>query len=106
LYGGKVKSFNTNLNLFFDETPGLATRSKNKFIARFECQNFTYDNELLFTKFSIEQRKIFNMYFSELTNINNNVFEIIKYTMIRIYLIKTFRGRCYALGKPARGQRT
>jgi ribosomal protein S13 len=26
--------------------------------------------------------------------------------MVRLYLIKTFRGRCFALGKPSRGQRT
>jgi ribosomal protein S13 len=73
---------------------------------RFECGDLEYDEEFNFLKFPIEQRKIFNMYISELTNINNDVFEISKYAMIRLYLIKTFRGRCFALGKPARGQRT
>ena len=31
---------------------------------------------------------------------------MIKYNLIRLYLIKSFRGRCQALGKPSRGQRT
>ena len=46
------------------------------------------------------------MYFSQLTSINNTIFELIKYNLIRLFLIKTFRGRSHALGKPVRGQRT
>lgn len=46
------------------------------------------------------------MYLSQLTSINNTIFELIKYNLIRLYLIKTFRGRSHALGKPVHGQRT
>ena len=46
------------------------------------------------------------MYLSQLISINNNIFELIKYNLVRLYLIKTFKGRCHALGKPAHGQRT
>jgi len=66
----------------------------------------SYDNEKTFTSISLDRRKIINMYLSQLSSINNDIFELIKYNLIRLYLIKTFRGRCHALGKPVRGQRT
>ena len=59
-----------------------------------------------FLDLSLDQRKVINMYFSRLISINNHINELIKYNIIRLYLIKTFKGRCHALGKPARGQRT
>jgi hypothetical protein len=46
------------------------------------------------------------MFISCTLNSNNSIFELIRYNLIRIFLIKTFRGRCAALSKPARGQRT
>jgi hypothetical protein len=46
------------------------------------------------------------MYLSQLAGINNNIFDVVRFNMIRLFLIKTFRGRCSILGKPARGQRT
>jgi len=46
------------------------------------------------------------MYLSQLTSINNDINELIRYNLIRLYLIKTFRGRAQSLGKPSRGQRT
>lgn len=106
LYGGKVKKFDITLRDFFDETSGLAEKSKIRLIQRFEYNELRYEKNKSFIMFPLEERKIMNMYLSELTSINSSVFEFVKYSMIRIYLIKTFRGRCYALGKPARGQRT
>jgi ribosomal protein S13 len=54
----------------------------------------------------LEQRKIFNMYFSQFLSINNSIDELVKYNVIRLYLIKSFRGKSQSLGKPSRGQRT
>jgi len=106
LYGGKVKNFNINLKTLFCDNLGLNFKSKQKFIQRFELNFYHINNQKLFSELPLNQRKIINMYLSQLTSINNNIFELIKYNMIRLYLIKTFRGRCYALGKPSRGQRT
>ena len=106
LYGGKVKNFNINLKNFFDENIGLSNKSKQKLIKRFELNFLFYDNEKTFTSISLDRRKIINMYLSQLSSINSNIFELIKYNLIRLYLIKTFRGRCHALGKPVKGQRT
>ncbi len=106
LYGGKVKSFNLTFKEFFFDVPGIAKYTRIKFIRRFELNGFVRDKKKTFMIFSLEQRKIINMYLSELSSINNNIFELVKYNMVRLYLIKTFRGRCFALGKPSRGQRT
>jgi ribosomal protein S13 len=106
LYGGKVRNFNVNLKNFFNENAGLADKAKLLIIKRFEFNFLKYDHTKTFLYLSLDQRKIINMYLSQLTSINNDIFELIRYTLIRIYLIKTFKGRCQALGKPSRGQRT
>lgn len=111
LYGGKVKSFNQNLNFFFDDNSGISNYSKIKFVKRFELKSFLFKDIWLkrdktFLDLSLDQRKVINMYFSRLISINNHINELIKYNIIRLYLIKTFKGRCHALGKPVRGQRT
>lgn len=109
LYGGKTQSFNVTLQEFFDDKPGLKNKSINFFIKRFELQFISLPknkNDILLSKLPLDRRKIINMYLSQIISINNNIFEIIKYNFLRLYLIKTFRGRCHALGKPSRGQRT
>ena len=106
LYGGKVKSFDTNLNTFFDDRFGLSQSSKYCLVKRFELNNLIYEKDETFLKLKLDKRKIINMYLSQLSSINNNISELIYFNLVRIYLIKTFRGRAQALGKPSRGQRT
>jgi ribosomal protein S13 len=106
LYGGKLHPFASTFKDFFEEKPGLYVKSRNQFVKRFELDHFALEKEKLFTKFPLDFRKVINMYLSQITSINSNLFELIKYTFIRLYLIRTFRGRCSALGKPIRGQRT
>lgn len=105
LYGGKVKSFDTTLNDFFDDLPGSGLKAKSLFIKRFELDTFR-DQRKSFTTLNLEYRKIINMYLSQVTSINNSVSELSRYNLIRLYLIKSRRGRAQALGKPSRGQRT
>lgn len=106
LYGGKVKNFNVTLCEFFFDKKGLATASKRNIIKRFELNYYLTVKTKLLTDLSLEKRKIMNMYLSQIISINNNIFELIKYNFIRLYLIKTYRGRCFILGKPSKGQRT
>lgn len=47
-----------------------------------------------------------NIIFSQISSVNNQVPEVIRLSVIREYLIRSYRGRCHALGKPVRGQRT
>lgn len=106
MYSGKVRSFNTTLTSFFDENLGMSEYVKKQFVKRFEINHFIAKREESFTSLTLERRKIINMYLSRIISINNNINELIKYNLIRLYLIKTFKGRCHALGKPVRGQRT
>jgi len=47
-----------------------------------------------------------NIIFSQVNSVNNSIEDIKKLNILRLYLIKSYRGRCHALGKPTRGQRT
>ena len=51
-------------------------------------------------------RKTINMYLSKIFNINFYFTDLIKYNLIRLYLIKSFRGRASFIEKPSRGQKT
>jgi ribosomal protein S13 len=104
LYGSRVRSFDTSLKDLFDDCPGLADKSKKLFIKRFELNLFKKNKSL--ASFHLDNRKIINMYLSQITSINNSIGELVRYNLIRLYLIKTHRGRAQALGKPSRGQRT
>jgi ribosomal protein S13 len=106
LYGGKVKNFNITLKTFINDLSGINAKFKINLIKRFEYNYLFFKKNELFITLPLNQRKIINMYLSQIISINNNIFELIRYNLIRLYLIKTFKGRCHALGKPVRGQRT
>lgn len=50
--------------------------------------------------------RVFNMFLAQLTSVNGDYFALLKSNLIRLYLIRSFRGRAQAIGKPSRGQRT
>ena len=97
------------LNEMFDRLIGFSIKAKINFIKRFELtyqkkfkKNKLYDFNLL----TRNKRKKINRYLSQITSLNHKLSSIIKFNIIRLYLIKSFRGRCQMLGKPSRGQRT
>lgn len=47
-----------------------------------------------------------NKLFSKISSINSPISEVARYNIIRLYLIRSYRGRAQALGKPSHGQRT
>lgn len=47
-----------------------------------------------------------NVILSQINSVNNKHYELSRLNIIRLYLIKSYRGRSHALGKPVRGQRT
>lgn len=106
LYGGHVTPFDLNLNDLFNKLPGLGKKSKSLFSKRFELRYFLIRNDKSLNLLSLNTRKVFNMYFSQINSINYGVKDLVRYNVIRLYLIKSFRGRAQALGKPCRGQRT
>lgn len=105
LYGGKTQVFNVSFDEFFLDKPGLGNLSIHLFRKRFELNHFFFKNKN-FLSLTLDERKIINMYLSQVISINNPISELNRYNLIRLYLIKSYRGRCHALGKPVRGQRT
>lgn len=106
LYGGKTQSFDSTLIEFFEDKPGLAKTSFLKFVSRFELNYLYKRKDKTFLILNLDRRKIINMYLSQLISINSNIFELLRFNLIRLYLIKSYKGRCHALGKPVNGQRT
>lgn len=108
LFAGRSQPFNTAFINFFENKKGAGAVSKILFIKRFEMKFFfLYKNHhKTFLEYSLDQRKIYNMYLAQITSINHDIFESIRYSLIRLYLIRSYRGKCLALGKPSRGQRT
>jgi ribosomal protein S13 len=106
LYGSTIKSFDLSLNSLFKDCSGVAKTSQYIFVRRFECNYLNTNTQKNFLHIPENNLKAMNTYFSRIISINHPLEEILRYTLIRLYLIKSFRGRCQAIGKPARGQRT
>ena len=106
LYGGKTRSFNVTINNFIFDLEGWNFYNKKKFLKRFEFLNKKFYLEKNFLDFSLGDRKIINMYLSQFVSINSSISSLVRYNIIRLFLIKSFRGKSQALGKPSRGQRT
>lgn len=110
-FGGKLFYFNQSFNDLFLHAPGLGRATKKLFIKRFDLKYFMHfkkTNELKHyqtTNFRPLETPI-NILFSQVNSVNNRREDLYRLTIIRLYLIKSYRGRCHALGKPVRGQRT
>jgi ribosomal protein S13 len=57
-------------------------------------------------KTSKRMLKSMNTVFSQIASVNYTMDSLKKLNIIRLYLVKTYKGKCHALGKPVRGQRT
>ena len=80
--------------------------TKKQLLKRFEL-NLLYNNYLtLFSIYDKDMRKSINILLSQISSVNNQLIELERFNLIRLYLIKSFRGKAQALGKPSRGQRT
>ena len=106
LYSGRIIPFQSNVYSFCSEVGGLGLITKIKILKRFEL-NLLYTNHFnTFLEYDKDTRKLINILLSQITSVNNQISEIQKSNLIRLYLTKTYRGRAQALGKPSRGQRT
>lgn len=105
LYGGNLIPFETKYKNLFKQLPGLATFSSLNFIKKFELTSFSKRNQN-FSEYNEDEKRIVNMYFAQVTSVNHSFNEILRASSVRLYLIRSFRGKNQALGKPSRGQRT
>ncbi len=65
-----------------------------------------YNNKASFIGVEDEVKMSINIILSKITSLNFQLAEVHKLNLIRLYLIKTHRGKAQAMGKPSRGQRT
>ena len=106
LMSGQLQNFHTSFHTLFTIPKGCSTSTKNALIKRFEHHKLAVNPyQSLHTLGPVISLSL-NILFSQSANINVSVMEVVKHSCIRLYLIKTTRGRSQALGKPSRGQRT
>lgn len=93
------------------QTPGLGLQFKKLLSERFELGYFLQNRpKELLTSYQETNHtpleKPINVLLSQINSVNHQRPELHRLNVIRLYLIKSYRGRCHALGKPVRGQRT
>jgi hypothetical protein len=83
---------------------GFSTRIK--FIKRFENYEMYRDKTARLTQAGEGSRFVINRILSRAACMNNPIKELYFFNLVRLFLIKSMRGRSQALGKPSHGQRT
>lgn len=106
LINGKLQGFHTSFKYLFDVPGGFGWPTQNALIRRFELFRVLQSPDKPIADVSATFATSLNLMFSHMTSINDTVFDLTRYNLLRLYLIKTTRGRAHALGKPSRGQRT
>jgi len=110
-YGGSQFYFNKTPEELIHLLPGLGTYITRILITRFELTYFrrNYWNSKLITYQNMKKISIIwplNLIFSQINSVNNVATDVLILKILKLYLIKSYRGRCHFLGKPVRGQRT
>lgn len=109
-FGGRLFYFDQSLNDLLTYLPGFGRAFCKLIVQRFELTFFLNDKtRLLVEHESLNHKPLqqpLNIIFSQMNSVNNKIEELKQLNIIRIYLIRTYRGRSHALGKPVRGQRT
>lgn len=110
-YSTKLFYFDQSFLDIFLQTAGLGEGFKSAAIKRFEL---TFFRKKFKSMDVIDYQKTYgtmvmvplNVIFSQVYSINHELPEVVKLNILRLYLVKSFRGKCHALGKPVHGQRT
>lgn len=103
-YNKRLVEFTLTFKNFFFTVYGFSRFTQQLFLKRFEANIKLIS--FFFTNWRNNKNKIINTFTSGVIYSSSNVSELRKYILVRLYLIKSFRGRAQALGKPSRGQRT
>jgi len=80
--------------------------ARNTLVERFEISETVTNRQFALGEESPNILNSVNTFFSQFSSVNGRLRELQRLVLIRLFLIKTFRGRAHALGKPSRGQRT
>ena len=106
LYNSYLQRFTTSFKYMFRQPGGFSHPLRNFLIRRFELHTLQKDSDIPIINFGQYFPMSLNLFFSEFSSVNNTTQQLTQRQLVRLYLIKTTRGRSHALGKPCRGQRT
>jgi len=106
LYNGRIEKFDVTLYKWFRHVGGIQNSFKNLIIKRFELTLFKKTMHRPLSSYNKGIRRGINILLSQVSTVNNELREVVRLSIIRLYLIRIRRGRFHALGKPTRGQRT
>lgn len=106
LVSGKILPFNTSSLSIRKQVPGIGRLYYKVWLRRFELNLQYYNPHFSLVSLDKEYRRSINRTFSKILSLNYTVNDLSKINVIRLYLIKSYRGKSHALGKPVRGQRT
>lgn len=102
----KLIKFSETLANFTKTLFGFSFPLLKKLFKRFEIFylniNYSYNLLLLFRK----HKKYLNHFFIQYSPVFCDYKILMQYNILRLYFIKSYRGRCHLLGKPVKGQRT
>lgn len=109
-FGGVLFYFNKTLEEILSYVTGFRKLFIKRLVQRFELTVLYRDKYTQFIDYKPSAGKAMsaplNIMFSQINSVNNQYYELYRLNIIRLYLIKSYRGRSHALGKPVRGQRT
>ena len=106
MFNNTLEPFNTPLKTLFKNTNIVGESTINLLVERFEVRDIITDRQFTLVGEGSEILNAVNTFFSQFSSVNGRIRALQRLILIRLFLIKTFRGRSHALGKPSRGQRT
>ena len=107
-YNATLHSFDLTVRDLFVDTKGFNWGLRRWLVPRYDLYKMRFNKKTTtsISYFEMSFGNSLNLLLSQITSINNQVYELHRVNLIRLYLVKSTRGRSHALGKPSRGQRT
>lgn len=112
-YAGKLFYFDQTIPSLIPQLPGLGSSFKKELVKRFELSHLNRNIGIKDVTLEDYQKTQYtplfrplNIIFSQINSVNNKSPDLLRLIVIREYLVKSYKGRCHAVGKPVRGQRT
>lgn len=106
----KLYYFDDSLSRIISVTPGISSSFTRMVRNRFEISSPNLNNRLNISQLENNYKFFFkrplNLLISQILSVNNNISYLIRLRIIYQYLLKTYIGKCHAVGKPVKGQRT
>lgn len=99
-------NFDINLDFLIKNCDGIGRAFKDSFINRFEMLQVRRKRTTSIAAYPQSVQSALNKILAKISSVNYPISDVIRYNIIRLYLIRSYRGRSQALGKPSRGQRT